>query len=268
MRGALPAPARPVALIALAVVVALAALGAQAALGERSQYGDLIVRLDGGLSPLRLPRDRPAPVAVRLEGGLSTADGAELPRVTEIELGLPSQAVVDFAGLPSCGLRRLRDATPARARALCGRALVGRGHLWSQVRLPHQEPFPMRATLLAFNGRDRAGRRAVILHAVTSWPPSVVVLPFVFEPGDGRFGLSLKARLPASLGPWPRLSHFSLTLSRRFVSGGARQSFLSASCPAPGSFTAAFFSFARARFTLADGSHLGTSIARGCRVRG
>jgi hypothetical protein len=254
------------AIAALATLALLAALGTGAALGERAQRGDLIVSLDGDLSPLRLPRDRPAPIAVHLEGGLKTADGAALPRVTEIELGLPAQGIVDTRGLPSCGLRRLRDASSSRARELCGGALVGHGRLQAEVHLPNQDPFQLRASLLAFNGRDRDGRRAVILHAVAGQPPAVVVLPFVFEPGDGRFGSFLKADLPSSLGPWPHLSSFELTLSRRFVSGGRRHSFLSASCPVPRQFTAGFFSFASARFTLADGSQIGTAIARGCRA--
>jgi hypothetical protein len=244
----------------------LATLGTGAALGERSQHGNLIVSLDGELSPLRLPRDRPAPVAVHLEGGLKTADGAALPRVTKIELGLPAQVVVDTRGFPSCGLRRLRDADPSRARALCGGALVGRGHLRAEVHLPNQDPFQLRASLLAFNGRDRTGHRAVILYAVAGRPPAVVALPLVFGPGDGRFGSVLKADLPPNLGLWPHVSNFELTLSRRVVSSHRRHSFLSASCPVPGNFTAGFFSFASVRFTLAGGRRVGTAIARGCRA--
>jgi hypothetical protein len=254
------------ALAALAALSLLAALGAGLALGERTQHGDLIVSLDGALSPLKLPRDRSAPVAVRLEGGLQTADRELLPRVTRVELGLPGQGVLSTRGLPACSQRRLRDTTSAEARAVCGGALVGSGQLRADVLLPNQDPFSIHADLLAFNGRV-GGRRAVILHAFAAKPPTVVVLPFVLRAREGRFGLALVADLPPTLGPWPHFAHFSMTLSRRYSYRGQERSYLSASCPIPERFTAGFFSFAKASFTLVDGRHVGTGIARGCRAR-
>jgi hypothetical protein len=252
-----------------ALVVGLAALGmalAGIAQGERSQRGNLIVSLDGQLSPLKLPRERRVPVTVRLDGGLQTADGETLPRVTRIELGLPAQATLSTRGLATCPQRRLRDATAAEALAACRPALVGRGRLEADVLLPNQQPFAIDAGLLAFNGRA-AGRRAVVFHAFAPNPPTVVVLPFLVRPGSGRFGTALVADLPEALGPWPHFAHFEVTLSRRYRYRGQDRSYLSASCPIPPRLTAGFFSMARAEFTLADGGQLGTGIARSCRAR-
>jgi hypothetical protein len=251
---------------ALAVLALLAGLGAGLAQGERSQRGNLIVSLDGGLSPLKLPRDRPAPVAVRLEGGLQTADGSLLPRVTRIELGLPGQGVLSTQGLPACSQGRLRNTKPPEALAACRQALIGRGRLEAQVVVPNQAPFAIRARLLAFNGRV-GGRRAVLLHSYAASPPTVAVVPFLIRPGSGRFGTSLVADLPGALGPWPHFAHFEMTLSRRYSYRGSSRSYLSASCPIPRRFTAGFFSFARATLTLAGGRTIGTGIARGCRAR-
>ena len=234
--------------------------------GERNQEGNLIIRLDGGLSPLKLPRDRPAPVAVHLEGGLKTDGGTLLPRVTRIELGLPAKGVVSTRGLPVCPQRRLRDAKPPEALAACRGALVGRGRLKAQVRVPNQEPFEIDARLLAFNGRFDGGR-AVLLHGYAADPPTVVVLPFQLRQGSGRFGLALVAKLPPALGPWPRLATFEMTLSRRYVYRGRARSYLSASCPIPKRQTAGFFSFAHADMTLAGGRQIGVGITRGCRAR-
>jgi hypothetical protein len=254
------------ALAVLAAMALLAGLGAGLAHGERTQQGNLIVSLDGGLSPLKLPRDRPAPVAVRLDGGLRTADGAVLPRVTRIELGLPGQGVLSSDGLPVCSQRRLRNTRSGEALAACGPALVGRGRLQAEVLVPNQAPFTIHARLLAFNGRVR-GHRAVILHAAATDPPTVVVLPFLVQPGSGRFGTALVADLPPSLGPWPHFARFEMTLSRRYLYRGRERSYLSASCPVPPRFTAGFFSFAHATFTLAGGHRIGTGIARSCRTR-
>jgi hypothetical protein len=254
---------------ALGLLLALAllgALGAGLARGERAQRGNLIVSLDGGLAPLKLPRDRTAPVAVRLEGGLRTADGSLLPRVTRIALGLPGQGVLSTRGLPTCSQRRLSNAKPPEALAACRSALVGRGRLEAQVVVPNQHPFTIRTRLLAFNGRV-GGRRAVLLHAFAANPPIVAVVPFLVRPGSGRFGTALVGDLSAALGPWPRFAHFDITLSRRYVYRGQDRSYLSASCPIPPRLTAGFFSFARADLTFAGGRRIGTTITRGCRAR-
>jgi hypothetical protein len=246
--------------------LALAAGSVGIARGERAQEGNLIVSLDGGISPLALPRDRPAPVAIHLEGGLDADRGNLLPRVTEIELGLPAQGVLSTRGLPVCPPRLLRDAKRPEALAACAGALVGRGRLTAQVRVPNQAPFQIHARLLAFNGR-LDGTRAVILHGYSADPPTVVVLPFRLRPGQGRFGLSLVAKLPPALGPWPRLASFEMTLSRRYRYRGRARSYLSASCPIPERLQAGFFSFAKASFTLAGGRRTSIGIARGCRAR-
>lgn len=256
---------RPIG-IALASLALIAGVGAGIAQGERTQQGNLIVSLDGGLEPLKLPREQAAPVSIHLDGGLSTADGGQLPRVTQVELGLPGQGIVSTRGLPSCSLRRLRSTTTAEALSSCGDALVGHGSVRADVLLPNQTPFPIRAKLLAFNG-EAGGRRAVLLHAFAAKPPTVVILPFVFRRGEGRFGTSLVADLPPTLGPWPHFAHFEMTLSRRYSYRGRERSYLSASCPIPPRFSAGFFSFAKASFTLVDGSRVSTGIARSCRAR-
>jgi hypothetical protein len=254
--------------IGILVVFALAiagTVGASVAGGERTQYGTLIVSLDGGFSPLKLHRDRPTPVAVRLEGGLATSDRKPLPRVTRVELQLPTRGILSTRGLPRCTASRLRNAREGEALAECGRALVARGALEADMALPHMEPFRIHGRLLAFNTRLH-GRPALLVHVSASNPPTVLVLPFVIRRRGGGLGTALAANLAPSLGPWPRLAHFEMTLFRRYRSGGHRRSYLSASCPIPRYLTAGFVSFARLTFTLAGGQRVSTSITRGCRA--
>lgn len=252
------------ALVALAALALLAGIGAGLARGERTQERGLIVSLDGGLLHLKLPRDHPAPIGVLLKGGLQTADGSVLPRVTRIQLRLPSQGVLSTRGLPTCPQQRLRDARSGEALAACRSALVGHGHLDAEVLLPNQAPFEIHARLLAFNGRVD-GRPAVLLHADAADPPTVAVLPFVVRRGSGRFGTDLVADLPAALGPWPHFAHFEITISRRFRYRGRPRSYLSASCPTPRNLTAGFFSFA-STYTLAGGREVAIRIPRTCRA--
>ncbi|HXF30684.1 MAG TPA: hypothetical protein VN522_04110 [Solirubrobacterales bacterium] len=251
---------------ALAVALCLVALAASTAGGERTQDGHLIVSLDGGLAPLALPRDHPAPVAVRLAGGLQTTDGTLLPRVTRVELSLPGQGILDTRGLPVCRASQLRNTTSGAALGACRSALVGRGRLDAQVHVPNQPAFAVHAELLAFNGRVR-GRRAVILHGFASDPPTVVVLPFLLRLQSGLLRTRLVADLPPELGPWPHFAHFEVKFFRRFRFRKKERSYLSASCPIPKQLTAGFFSFAKASFTLAGGHRVSTSITRSCRAR-
>lgn len=259
----------PRVLPALAALVALTVLGwalAGGAFAEQSQRGNLIVSLDGEILPLKLPRDRLAPIAVRLEGGLRTDNGTTLPRVTRIELGLPAQGVLDTHGLPVCSPRQLRFTTSREARRVCGAAIVGRGRLRAEAVIPNQEPLEINTRMLAFNARV-GGRRAVVLHAFGEKLPIAVVLSFLIGHSDGRLGTTMVADLPRALGPWPRFAHFEMTLSRRFPYRGEVHSYLSASCPIPPALTAGFFSLAQTRFTFAGGEEIGTAITRGCRGR-
>lgn len=254
----------------LAALAALSLLGgalAVAAQGERTQYGSLVVSLEGGISPLSLPRDRAVPVTVDFSGTLWTANGATLPRVVKVELALPGQGDISTRGLPRCPQERLRGAESVAALETCGPALVGQGRIEADVLLPNQRPFPIRARLLVFNGRPVNGRRALLLHAYASRPPIWVALPFVVHRRKGWLGTVLVATLPRSIGPWPHFAHFEMTLARRFSAGSRSRSFLSASCPIPRRFTAGFFSFARITYTLADGRRVSQAITRGCRAR-
>lgn len=252
-------------------LTALALLGATLcpgpARGERKQRGQVIASLGGGISPLRLPRSRPAPVSVHLEGGLRTADGSTLPRLRKVEIDLPDRGVISTRDLPLCSQRRLRNTIGSQALAVCGPALVGRGLLRAEVALPAQAPFTIRAQLLVFNGRLSGGRRALLVHAYATRPPTSVVVPFVLRRRAGGFGTELVAALPPVLGPWPRLADFEMTLGRRYRSHGRRRSFLSATCPIPPRFTAGFLSLARATYTFVGGRRLGVEIVRGCRAR-
>jgi hypothetical protein len=242
------------------------ALSAGFARGERTQSGDLIVSLNGGISPLELPRDRPAPVAVRLEGEISTADGSPLPRVARVELELAGHGLLYTHGLAVCPRARLRNASDGQALRRCGPALVGSGSLEAAVFVPNQEPFTIHARLLAFNGRAQGGRTAIWVHAFASDPPVSLVLPFVVRPRRGTFRTALVATLPQAVGYLPHLARFRLTLSRHFFDRGERRSYISASCPVPKPFTAGFLSFARATYGFADERRLSIESVRSCRA--
>jgi hypothetical protein len=255
--------------LTLGVVAVMALVRAPGpAQGERSQSGNLIVALNGGIDPLRLPRLEPAPVAVHLEGKIGTADGSPLPQVKQIKIELAGPGLLSTRGLAICPRARLRNADDRQALARCGPALVGRGSLRAQVLIPSQAPFAIHTHLLAFNGRSAAGRPAIWVHAFSSNPPISLVLPFVVHPGTAAFPTSLVASVSRSVGPLPRLAVFHLNLFRRFSYRGQQRSYISASCPVPPKFTAGFLSFARATYSFAGNRQVRIESVRSCRARG
>lgn len=254
------------AVLALTLLAALA-IAAAPADGERTQRGNLIVAVNGGISPLRLPRNRPAPVAITLAGSIATADGSPLPRAQRIELALAGRGLLDTRGLAVCPRGRLRNADGRQALERCSGSLVGHGSLEAQVVVPHQAPIAVRGSLLAFNGRTAKGGRAVWVHVFAADPPVSIVLPFVVRRRPGGFRTALVATVPRSVGSLTHLAGFRITLARRFTYRGVRRSYISASCPVPPALTAGFLSFASATYSFADGRRLTVDAVRSCRAR-
>jgi hypothetical protein len=250
-------------------------LGALAALAllagrvqaERTQVGNLIVFLKGGITPRQLPRRHLAPVGVSLEAGIRTADHSPLPRVKEIRLELAWRGVLFTRGLPVCSEGRLRSVDNRRAMEVCGGALVGRGRIYARIFLPGQDPFGLHASLLAFNGKTRRGLTAVWVLAYSPKPPVSVVLPFHVRHQPGPFRTVLVSVVPRSVGPWPRFAHFRIDVGRSFAYRGRTHSYLSASCPLPPHFTAGFLSLARATFFAEGAPPLRAETVRSCRTK-
>jgi hypothetical protein len=233
---------------------------------ERSQVGNLIVSLNGGIHPMKLPRHERAPVGVHLSGRVVTADKTPVPRVNWIRLELAWRGVLHTKGLPVCPQSRLAGRLSQQAMRACGSALVGRGELSAEIFVPYQEPFGITAHLLVFNGKTKAGRPEVLVHAFTADPPVSFVIPFTVHK-VGSYKTVLITTIRKSIGPWPHVADFHVAISRKFNYQGHRVSYLSASCPIPKGFTAGFLSFARATYTFEGGKQLRTESVRSCRAR-
>jgi hypothetical protein len=255
------------ALIMSLALLALTSLGASVVRGEHAENGNLLLTLTGTIAPRDLPRSRLAPAAVTIASKLGTTDAAPLPQLRGIELVLRGRNFISTAGLPICPRRRLRNATSTEALARCGTALVGRGRLQAEVLLPHRPPLPTVARVLAFNGRGRGGGVAVWMSAFSSRPPISFMLPFFAHRANRGAATTFLARVPRSLGSWPRLSGLQMTLSRRYRYRGALRSYLNASCPIPHRFTVGFFPLARATFSFSGHRRISETIVRSCRVR-
>jgi hypothetical protein len=256
---------RPRLAIAVAAVFLYAVVAARAEVG---QEGSLIGTFDAQLHPTSLPREQPAPIAVRVAGDFRNAGGdfEQLTQLRQIKVAINRQGRLFDRGLPECDVRRIQPAREKAARRICGDAIVGSGHVGLRVRLSPQPSFPLRANLLVFNGPRRNGVKLIYAQAYSFKPPGAFVLTFRVTEQPGTFGTVMTTTLPRTAQSWAYLTHFDMTLHRTYAYRGQRHSYVSAACSAPAGFDSALFPFARATYGFADGRQLGLSVARVCHV--
>lgn len=170
-----------------------------------SREGGLITAFRAELAPRKLPRKTRAPISVHVDGSFRTADHAPRPQLRTISIAINRAGRIDAAGLMAYRAATVRSANPAAARRLCGRALVGTGHVTLETHLPSQEPFTARGNLLAFNGPLEHGLRTILAQIYVG-NPSAGIRPPVQAPrrtgtarhGDDGFPAGLDPRLGLS----------------------------------------------------------------------
>lgn len=250
------------------IVLALCALAlAAAASAEITQKGNLRIAFGGGFSPHALPRERPAPVTVSIEGRITTTDGSHPPALRRFEVQINRQGRISTRGLPSCAASLLQATSTATAVRRCRAAIVGSGRFEATV-ASDEKPVPADGRIVAFNG-STGGRTALLLHFHLSKPvQATLILPMrITRQKSGRFGTVLTAVVPKLAGGVGSITEIELEIGRQYAYEGSRRSFVSASCAAPAGFPGASFTFAKGRFEFADGRALDASMSRDCRVR-
>jgi hypothetical protein len=256
----------------LAVVLLLGALllGATLARAEISQKGDLLVSVNGKLSPKALPRRGTAPVSVSVAGAVSTTDGTSPPQLQRMQIAVNRHGRFDTAGLPLCRYNQIQPASDSRALAACRSALVGEGRFAGTIALPGSaEPYPMAGRLLLFNGR-RHGRPVLFGHIYSPKPfsSSFVLIFEMRTDARGTYGTTLTANLAKALGAKRNLESIEMTLSRRYRYRGAPHSYISSGCPAPKGTSIAPYSLARTTFSFAGGKTVTSVLLKSCRATG
>ncbi|HEX6780620.1 MAG TPA: hypothetical protein VF125_01180 [Solirubrobacterales bacterium] len=238
-----------------------------AAGAETVQKGGLRVAFTGKISPTRLPRQGSAPIAVTVGGQIATVDGAPPPQLQGIEIAINRAGRLDPKGLPSCTYADVQPSTTAAAQAACGPAKVGEGSFAANVVIPEQSPFPSEGKIVAFNGVER-GRPVILAHVYGTVPvPLSYTLVLRMTHGKGTWGTVLSASLPAVTSDVAYVTGISLTLDRRFQSGGKTVGYVAAGCPAPKGFPGAVFPLARASFSFGAAGTLSSTLNRSCKAK-
>lgn len=256
--------------ILVIVLVLLLALPAGVAIAQRQivQEGNVRVSFGGRLVPSALPRERPAPVTVHLDGSVAAVDGGNPPQLREISVAVNRAGRLYTAGLPACAAPALQQTSSEVALDLCRPALVGRGRFAANVDFEETALFPAEGKVLVFNSRLR-GKPSMLLHLFGTSPiRATFVLPFKIERRSrGEFGTVFSARIPKLASDLGYVTDIELTIGRTFFHAGKRRSFLSASCAAPAGFPAATYELAKATFTFPNENRLVSRLQGACRVR-
>lgn len=256
---------RRVGLGAVALLVTLALAGGARA--EIAREGDIVVHIDGGISPHALPRTGMAPVTVTLDSTFQSAEGLDPPpQLRTIAIGINRGGKVFDRGLPTCQVQRIQPTTIKAARRICGNAIVGSGHVQLRVHLTNQPPFTFKGPLLVFHGKPAGGHRRLLAQVYGRKPPSAFVLTFNVLEKQDTFGTVIKTTLPAPARQWAYVTHFDMKLHRIYAYNGQRYSFISAGCAAPEGFPGAVYPFAKANFGFAENQHVVTTLIRDCTV--
>jgi hypothetical protein len=244
----------------VAAMVAIAALGAMAigsATAQVVRVGNLVMEIDGSVSPSKLPKKTPAPISLKLEGALKTADGTHPPAIKEVFLEFDRNGHLNTKGLASCSAGKLQSTLTSQARSVCGKALIGTGRAEAQVAFPEQAPFKAGGPLLIFNG-SQGNKQKLLLHVYAKVPaPTTFVTSAVIGKGKGPFGISARVKVPSITSGQGSLIGFNARISKKFTYKGKKQSVLTATCKS-GRLRA------RGDFIFAQGPKLSGSVTRSC----
>jgi hypothetical protein len=246
----------------LTATVALAAV----ARAEVVQSGNVRVTFHATFTPQELPRETPAPIAIEVDGQISTTDGSQPPPLQRLRIELSSSGRIETRGLAACTAPKLQSTSSDLALERCRSAQIGHGKFEAQL-LFSGRPILVDGRALVFNGVV-GGRPGMFIHIYIARPVKVtLVIPLKISRGSGRFGTVLTTRVPKLAGGLGSITRLQLRIGRRYTAGGERRSYLSAACAAPEGFPGATFTFARGVFTFEGGRTMNAFLSRSCQVR-
>lgn len=244
----------------LGLSVALAAAGV--AVGERVQAGNIVVDVDGGFTPSKLPKKNPAPITLQAQADISTADGSVPPPLQKLVLDFDRNGFLQTKGLPVCPASKLENTTSPVARNKCKQSIVGKGTASALIAFPGQGPLPASSPLTIFNGPKMGGNPSVVIHAYLTIPaPTTFVIPSPITRAKGRYRYRVVSNIPPIAGGYGSLTHFDFKIHKVWKVKGKRVSYASARC-SDGRLQAS------GEFTFGDGTVMSGSVFRPCKSSG
>lgn len=242
-------------------VLFVCALLASSADAEWLNFGNLMVRVDGGFTPRTLPRKSYAPIEFKGYANLKPAGGKLPPALQQAVIDFDRDGRLSTKGLATCDPSLLEEATPQEARARCPQAIVGTGHVGALIETQAGSLLYADSALTIFNGPRQEGHPTAILHARTTVPAVqdfVITVPI--ERRSGAFRYRVTVDIPPIAAGRGALVHIDAHIGRRFRFDGSKRSYVSARC---GHNVLSTYG----RFTFSENTFVEGSIEKSCTPR-
>lgn len=221
-----------IAVLALGAALAVAFTAVATAKFDRFVFGNVVLLVDGGVSPKALPKKRMAPVRVRVAGKISTRNGAHPPAFREALIDFDKNGTVNARGLAVCKGGQLQARNTRAAKRVCGKTIVGKGSGRIQISFPEQRPILIKAPITVFNGGVRRGTTTLFIHTFITVPvPAAVVTTVkIKRVRKGRYGVRTISKIPVIAGGSGSVLDFNINFGRNFKFKGKRRSYIRARC--------------------------------------
>jgi hypothetical protein len=221
-------PRRWISILALAIVLAITSGEIAPAYKPAAvEGGNLPLFLNGGFKPTRLPKKKPAPVDLVLQGSEFLAGPAALK---EAVFEIDRNVALDVRGLATCSPHRLLG--PDTVPGACDPAQVGKGELEVEVAFSEQQPFILKSHLVAFNAGVKGGVAKILVKGYLPPPASAVfgTTVEVSRVDHGQYGTRWTIPIPIIAGGSGSVKEFRLGFFRRFTYRRKRRSYLLGLC--------------------------------------
>ena len=175
---------------AIFALIGLLALSATAtAMAEKVQAGNVIIEIEGGITPTKLSKKTPTPITLKISGAVKDTEGTRPPALKTLDLEFDKHGMINTKGLATCNPSKLQATTTAAAEKACGKELVGKGTVSAEIKLPEEEPFSAGGPLLIFNGPPQGGKPVLVMQVYAHVPAATT---FVTEGVIGKGSRDLR----------------------------------------------------------------------------
>lgn len=224
--------------------------------------GDLVISVNGSISPATLPKKRAVPIEARARGTVAMQSGAHPPAARLVKVKIDRSFSITTKGLPACTLAKLTASPTAAAKRACPNSILGTGSAEAEVAFPEQAPFTATGPLLFFFGGSKGNTTRLLVHlyANVPAPTAIVTTVDVNKVHDGPYGYEAVARVPVIAGGSGSVTKFNFKINREYDYGGKPQSYVAAKCPSGKYLTEIEASFS-------DGTSLRGTLTRACTPR-
>ncbi|HEY5053661.1 MAG TPA: hypothetical protein VII45_09665 [Solirubrobacterales bacterium] len=251
-------------IFALGALVALSVAGiASAEKPTVVRAGNLILTLNGSISPKALSKTTPTPITLSASAKIATVDGTHPPAVESFVVETDKNGAINTTGLPTCTDGALENSDTKTAEKACPTAIVGKGKTSVQVEFAESTPFNATGPLVVFNGGTKGGVTTLFVHAYVAVPaPTAIVTTVkITKIHNGRYGMKASGSIPKIAGGFGSVTSFELSLNRKYTYKGKKLSYLTAKCP-DGHLNA------KGTAKFKDGTTVFGSIVRKCTPKG